>query len=354
MVNNNGNTLASLMGVGGSAQTDPSRRFGEKRDLTQDQERSFSRLFEEEASKTEKGDKNAKKEETGKSLIEGKKDEKEAKETEKKQFVSKEKAKMESKTDDIQQQLAEKLQKRFTETNKTLNFIYNLVYKNPDTLSLSEKQALQIEQNPDHTVGAGEFKKMLQQKGLKMTDLNLHDFAHLMKTKNHSQMRAYLDKLSDMKQKGLLDQTEETKEVEKGKEKVAEKQVVEKGETPKANMDGFAEVIQASKAEKNKEAEEAAQKTRREEVIDQVLQKIEVRNIGNKTELQMRLNPEYLGELKINFTQDENGHLVAKFETTSREVKELLNESIDDLKGSLGKKGLKIDSAKVELVDELG
>jgi len=267
MVNNNGNTLASLMGVGGSAQTDPSRRFGEKRDLTQDQERSFSRLFEEEASKTEKGDKNAKKEETGKSLIEGKKDEKEAKETEKKQFVSKEKAKMESKTDDIQQQLAEKLQKRFTETNKTLNFIYNLVYKNPDTLSLSEKQALQIEQNPDHTVGAGEFKKMLQQKGLKMTDLNLHDFAHLMKTKNHSQMRAYLDKLSDMKQKGLLDQTEETKEVEKGKEKVAEKQVVEKGETPKANMDGFAEVIQASKAEKNKEAEEAAQKTRREEVI---------------------------------------------------------------------------------------
>lgn len=352
MVNNN-NTLASLMGVGSSNQTDSSRRFGDKRDTTQDQDRQFSRLFEDETSKTEKSDKGAKKEETGKSLIEGKKDEKEARETEKKQFVNKEKAKMDSKTEDIQQQLAQKLQKRFIETNKTLNFIYNVVYQNPDTMSLSEKQALQIEQNPDHTVGAGEFKKMLEQKGLKMTDLNLHDFAHLMKTKNHSQMRAYLDKLSDMKQKGLLDQTEETKDVEKGKEKVAEKQAVEKGETPKARMDGFAEVIQAGKAEKNKEAEEAAHKTRRDEVIDQVLQKIEVRNIGNKTELQMRLNPEYLGELKIKFTHDENGHLVAKFETTSREVKDLLNESIDDLKGSLDKRGLKLDKAKVELVDEM-
>ena len=346
----NNNPMVSLLGAGKTAKPDPSRRFGDKRDITEDQTRQFSKLFEEETDKTDKGNK---KEETGKGLIEGKKEEKSEKTSEKKEFVRKEKTKMESKTEELQRQLSQKIQQRFIKTNKTLNFIYNLMYKNPDTLSVSEKQALHIEkQSPDHQVGMKEFKNMLKQKGLKMSDLSLRDFANLMKTKNHSQMRGYLDKLANMKQNGLLDETEETKDVEKGKEKIAEKQAAEKSETPRTAMENLNEALKTSKTEQSKEAEEAARQTRREEVIDQILEKVEVRNIGGRTDLQLKLNPEYLGELKINFTKDENGRMTAKFETTNREVKELLNESIDELKQSLGKQGLKIHSANIKMVDE--
>jgi flagellar hook-length control protein FliK len=79
---------------------------------------------------------------------------------------------------------------------------------------------------------------------------------------------------------------------------------------------------------------------------------MDVRNFGDKTELQLRLNPEYLGELKMNIVH-EDGKMVAKFETTSREVRELLEESFSELNEEFGKKGLKLTGSSVKLVENI-
>ena len=104
------------------------------------------------------------------------------------------------------------------------------------------------------------------------------------------------------------------------------------------------ELQQAQNLDRNQE---------RQAVIDQVLKQIEVRNFQGKTELNLRLNPEYLGELKIKLLHTDEG-VSAQFITDSRTTREVLEENESDLRSEAGKKGIRLGRMKVQLVENLG
>lgn len=111
-----------------------------------------------------------------------------------------------------------------------------------------------------------------------------------------------------------------------------------------ANESKFTEELQKT-GELNKNQE-------RQAVIDQVLKHIEVRNFQNKTELHLRLNPEYLGELKVKLLHTDEG-VSAQFITDSRTTREVLEENENELRTEAGKKGVRLGKMKVQLVDNL-
>lgn len=332
--------------AGKSQQTIPARGRGQKRDATEDQGRMFSQMLEEESSK---GKKEKSKDNTEKSLIEGQKEKTETQD--KKEFV-RDKGKTDNKSEELQKKLQEQVQKKMTQMNPTLNYLYNLMYKNPDALSMTEKQMFQLEQHSEYGVGMKEFNSLLKQKGLKLSMLSFNQIAKLARCKTRSQVTAFLDQMVDAKRKGELKERTEKTLVDIGKEKIAERQAVERGEAPKGRMENAAETARTQKEQQAQNAEKTQRQVKREEVIDQVIKQLEINNVGRMTELQLKLNPEYLGELKMKLTF-EDGHMTAHFETTSQEVREMLKESVDDLTSQFGKKGLKVDKTDVKLVDTI-
>ena len=102
-----------------------------------------------------------------------------------------------------------------------------------------------------------------------------------------------------------------------------------------------------------KEAGETARAEQRRAVMDQLLTKIQVRNVANQTEMQLRLNPEYLGEVKISLLHDKEGGVKATFQTTSKLTREILAENKDELMEKARSNGVRIGDMDVEFVDEL-
>jgi len=335
------NTLASLMGMKSAQQSIPSRGRGQKRDATEDEGRLFSRFFEEEADKKDN-------KKTEKALIEGKKEKKEGSN----KLVTQKKAEVNAKADELQKHLQKAIRKRLTKMNPTLNYLYDLMYKNPDALSLAEKNFLGLEQKPELNAGFNELKKLLKSRGLKLSELTFNQMAKLAKCETRSQITAFLDKLAEEKQKSFNRQKDESVQVDKGKEKVATRQAIQRGDTLDKQLNTMARLTHVMQKDQTEEAEKSARQVKREEVINQIIEHLEVKNIGKKTELTMRLNPEYLGELKMNITYEE-GRMVTRFETTSREVKELLKDGMAELKKEFGKKGLKVDRTDVKLVESI-
>ena len=92
---------------------------------------------------------------------------------------------------------------------------------------------------------------------------------------------------------------------------------------------------------------------KRKQVIDQIVTHMELRNFANRDEIQLKLNPEYLGDLKIQLTRGEGGEVSAKFVTTSDETREVLNDSKSELRKRVEEKGLRFGSIDVDFVEEL-
>lgn len=332
------NILNSLVNQAGTMkQTSSSRRFGPKKDTAQDIDKSFSRLLEEEEAKSEKS--------TAKSMV----DDQPKGEQEKKAAAKKQDARQQ----EIQKHIQKQMSKKLIKMSPMLNYLYNLMYKNPDALSLLEKSAVGLDKHQElyqrHDVEFKQFNKMLAERGLKLSDLTFNQMAKLAQRNTKSQVSAFLDRIVAEKKAGKQEQTKKKTLVEKGKENMARRIKESELPRPQVQMADLKEAIRSGEAEQKAEAQRAE---KRQEVINQVIKNIDVRNLENKTELVMKLNPEYLGELKMNLTY-EDGRMTAQFETTSREVRELLREGIEELTTQLKQKGLKLDRSRVALVDKI-
>jgi len=108
----------------------------------------------------------------------------------------------------------------------------------------------------------------------------------------------------------------------------------------------------AGKAAGEAEKADAARNVKREEVIRQIIQHVELRNIGNKTELSLKLNPEYLGDMKLKLTKD-GDRITAEFQTVSPVVREAIEESREELMSALNEYGIKLSSVRVDLVEDV-
>lgn len=220
-------------------------------------------------------------------------------------------------------------------------FLKNITTKDPATLSMAERASFQVGEFAAQNKATG-MAKMLASQGIDMTSFSPQQIMSLLSRMDTQELGKLM---SGLKAAGVnID--EET--LNKFKEQLnAQNQNQAAKEPGNFNLQSF------MSAGMPKEAGESARQEQRQAVLDQILTNIQVRNVANQTEMQLRLNPEYLGEVKIKLIHDAEGGVKATFETTSKLTSEVLAESKDELIKQAGENGVDIGSMDVEFVDEL-
>ena len=218
-----------------------------------------------------------------------------------------------------------------------------LMTKNVDTLSLAEKQALRV----------AEFANADQQNVKTTPQLAMQPqpqapAAQTAKTgKSARPSDMAVGKEASSKVRAAAERADE-----KNTEMAEDTHKKETGKHSSASNLDQALVKEANFADELRKTSSADRARERQSVVDQILQQIEVRNFANRTELHLKLNPEYLGELKVKLVHTDDG-IRADFETSSRATRQLLREGEEDLKSQAATKGVRMRSMKVTLVDKV-
>ncbi|MFO7716056.1 flagellar hook-length control protein FliK [Desulfosarcina sp.] len=93
-------------------------------------------------------------------------------------------------------------------------------------------------------------------------------------------------------------------------------------------------------------AEASAVKTFQTTVMDQIVDKAAMRSIHGRSEIQIRLKPEFLGNVQMNIAA-EKAQLVVRIVTDQPVVKEIIETHLHQLKTELQSQGLTIDKFEV-------
>lgn len=266
-----------------------------------------------------------------------------------KKAVKKEKA---NQQEHLKNMTRQKSRKRMMKMSPMLNYIYNLMYKDPNALSKLEKSSAGLDKNAvfkQYDVEYKALKQMLAKRGMKLSDLSYKQMSKLAQTKTKSSVESYLNELAKETKTKKPEKTEKKTLVEKGKENQARRA---KGEDiPKPNVTAKS-LKDALRTHESQLSDQARSLLNRKEVMDQIVKKIDIRALQNAKQMTMKLNPEYLGELKL-MLKVEKDKMTAEFETTSREVKEIIDGSVKELVEVFDGKGMKLAGAKVKLVDKI-
>lgn len=217
-------------------------------------------------------------------------------------------------------------------------YLETLAYKDPSTMSTAERQAFKLGEFSMDKVGLSELQKMLLGKGINLKDLSYSQLTQLTNQTDRNQLSRLIDSL--------------LREADGKEQKTSNEQLAASGNT---NAGGRLEQMLAEEAMKTREAGksgEAQRAEQRQNLMDQILAHVEVRNLANQTELNLKLNPEYLGDVKISLIHDEKG-IRADFQTTSRATRELLEESEEELLSQVKSKGIRLEAMRVKLVEEV-
>lgn len=89
------------------------------------------------------------------------------------------------------------------------------------------------------------------------------------------------------------------------------------------------------------------------EILYEFIEKAYFHLKNGKSEIHIRLKPEYLGKLELRITQ-QNGKINAKFIVESFELKELIESEFDSLKKAMIEKGFDLESIEVHVGMEPG
>lgn len=218
-----------------------------------------------------------------------------------------------------------------------------LMAKNVDTMSLAEKQALRL----------AEFASMDQQNVKSQPQLAQQPVAQPQAQASKAGKTAkapgemIAGKGASVKVSGEAERADE-----KTLQAVEELQKKDQGKSSSSsNLDQLL-VKEASFADELRKTSSADKARERQSVIDQILQQIEVRNFANRTELHLKLNPEYLGELKVKLVHTDDG-IRADFETSSKATRQILREGEEELKAQAKDKGVRFKAMRVTLVENV-
>ena len=217
-----------------------------------------------------------------------------------------------------------------------------LMSKNVDTLSLAEKQALRVAEfaNADQ-----QNVKTAPQLAQQPQALPTQQAAKTGKSGRPSDTP--VGKEASTKVRAAAERADE-----KGQEVAEEVHKREQGKSSSASNLDQKLVKEANFTDELQKSSNAERARERQSVVDQILQQIEVRNFANRTELHMKLNPEYLGELKVKLVHTDDG-IRCDFETSSRATRQLLREGEEELKTAAAGKGVRMRSMNVTLVDKV-
>lgn len=86
-----------------------------------------------------------------------------------------------------------------------------------------------------------------------------------------------------------------------------------------------------------------------QQIIDQIVEQAKVVNTTENTTLEMILNPEGLGKVYMEITQEKGGEITAKFVTTNEAVKEALENQMATLRNDLNSSTSKVTSVEVSV-----
>lgn len=214
---------------------------------------------------------------------------------------------------------------------KLNGYLYDIALKNTDTMSLGEKQALRVAEFS--SLGLHDLRGMLSERGLNLRDLSFAQLAKVTRDGSRGHVSTQLDQIAQ----------------DKEREREFEKLAASGESQPQKDLaKELKSVQQNAEVKAQHQADDVRQN--RQVVINQILQHIEVRNLANKTELNLKLNPEYLGDLRIKLTHGKEG-IKAEFETTSRTTREVIEENEEELRTKVSDRGIRLNEVSVKLVD---
>lgn len=254
-----------------------------------------------------------------------------------------------------------------TDVSSMANYLYNVVLQNPDAMAMSEKQALHLGEFSKEAVGLKDLQKMLAQRGLNLSNLSFTQIAQLTQRNNRSQITSFLDHLTtEMRPKPdaatLAEAGQVQQKADRGKaahedegRKDAQAHEVQAQAKPTTQPELQVPVAQAPVPSQAAQEALEARREERENVIQQIIKKMEIRSVGDRTELTLKLNPEYLGDLRVQLTT-QNGRMEARFETSSKEVRKYIEEGMAVLRQGFSSQGLSLDRITAHVVesDEIG
>ncbi|MBC2711749.1 MAG: flagellar hook-length control protein FliK [Desulfosarcina sp.] len=102
----------------------------------------------------------------------------------------------------------------------------------------------------------------------------------------------------------------------------------------------------AGQAAASTRTEESVAKTFQTTVMDQIVDKAAIRSIHGRTEIRIRLKPEFLGNVQMNIATDKE-QLMVRIVTDQPVVKDIIETHLHHLKAELQNQGLTIDKFEV-------
>lgn len=234
---------------------------------------------------------------------------------------------------------------------KVSDYVKTMQGKDPATLSMVEKGAFRVGEfaNGGQKMAgspASGLAQMLAGQGIDVSGFSPEQIKGLMSrmdTKDLGKMLSQV-KVEPGANSGLAQDEKHLKDL---KEKL-----VQASQNTPVEQQAF-NLEQLVTAGTSKGAGDAARAEQRQQVMDQILAQIDVKNVANQTEMNLRLNPEYLGEVKITLVHDDEGGVKAMFKTTSKATREVLDENGTELIEQARGKGVRIGSMAVQLVDDI-
>lgn len=219
--------------------------------------------------------------------------------------------------------------------------------RDPATLSMVEKGAFRVGEFAPGAQAASPtngLAQMLAQQGIDLSGFSPQQIKSMMSRMDTKELGKIMSGVTAEPSKGVQADEKTLKDL---KDKLAQAAQNAPADAPAFNIESLVG------AGVSKEAGEAARAEQRRQVMDQILAQIDVKNVANQTEMNLRLNPEYLGEVKITLVHDDEGGVRASFQTTSKATREVLEESSDELISQARGKGVRIGGMDVSLVDDI-
>ncbi len=231
-----------------------------------------------------------------------------------------EKGASKEKDDNTQAILAKKTQDLQQELTPLHRFLYDLVYRDPSTWSTADKAHYHVEKGQ---VSLREFYKMMEDRKLKIHELSEAQIGRIARMDTRRQLTLFLDGIS---RDSLLGQQQAS---------------ARRFDRPFGDLKTSLQEIQQT------------QRIKESEIIEQVVRQISLRRVGKSSEVNIILNPEALGEVRLQILVKEN-QVTAKFKATSHAVREILSTHLDELNQALVKQGLDVKGLEVEKIHGKG
>lgn len=227
----------------------------------------------------------------------------------------------------------------------TRNFIYNLVLKDPATLNISERQALHLGEFSNSQIALKDFQSALSEKGLHLKDLSFTQISQLSRCHSKEELATRLDSLDVSHHEGFAPLAVR---MERSTRYPSSPLSPAYTDLKMGHVNGVNGQVRS--ADKTQQAADARKK-QREDVIRQVMVHIDVQRVANQTEVALKLNPEFLGDMKIKLRFEGHNNVAADFETTSADTKSLLDEDMDSLRDAFDRKGMTLTHGRTHLVE---